>query len=382
MSMKKGGSIGYPPFSKTRSSVMNEIVVKRIAALQQELKNHELDAAVIMDRENLIYFANVEDIEGGALIVPAQGQTKLLCLWLDARQMRDQSGLEVVPYFFPQENISQKTAGLVLDMGISNPRIGFTRYFINLKDYQCLRETVPGIYFGDIAEVCYRLRSIKCEQEISCISKAAQFLKVGMKAAMESVEPGMKETEILAEAEYAMRKAGSEGSTFRMQVLRHDRQQLMHPYAGDYVIEDNQPVVIHLGASYKGYTAKMCRTVFLGKVAKETVDIYNVLIAAQNAAIVALKPGVVSSEIYEKAFRVVHDHGYAKMFMDHIGYGVGIRQSEFYPIIGKGINHIIQENMVVDLLLPTIYVPKFGGPRITDTILVKSTGNVVLTDIE
>lgn len=361
---------------------MNEVVVSRITALQQELRNLELDMAVIMDRENLIYFANVQDIEGGSLIVPAQGEPKLICLWLEARHMRDQSGLEVVPYFFPEENVSQKTADIVLQMGIPTPRIGFTRYFISLRDYQCLRDTVPGIYFGDIAEVCYRLRSIKSEQEIHHISKAAEFLKVGMKAAMETVQPGMKETDILAEAEYAMRKAGSEGSTFRMQVLRHDRQQLMHPYAGNYVIENNQPVVIHLGASYKGYTAKMCRTVFLGEVAKETIDIYKLLIEAQKVAIEALKPGAVSHDIYDKVFRVIHDHGYAKMFMEIIGYGVGIRQSEFYPIIGKGKDHVIQENMVVDLLLPTIYEPHLGGPRITDTVLVKSTGNIVLTNFD
>lgn len=360
---------------------MDEIVANRIAALQQELKDQELDAAVIMDRENLIYFAKIEDIEGGALIVPAQGEPKLICLWLDARYMRDQSGLEVVPYFFPKENVSQKTADIVLHMGIPNPRIGFTRYFISLKDYQCLRDTVPGIYFGDIAEVCYRLRSIKCEHEISCISKAAEFVAVGMRAAMESVRPGMKETDILAEGEYAMRKAGSEGSIFRMQVLRHDRQQLMHPYAGNYVIENNQPVVIHLGASYKGYAAKMCRTVFLGEVARETIDIYKLLMEAQKVAIEALKPGSVSSGIFDKVFKVVHDHGYAKMFMEQIGYGVGIRQSEFYPVIGKGIDHVIQENMVVDLLLPTIYEPHFGGPRITDTVLVRGTGNVVLTNL-
>lgn len=361
---------------------MNEIVMNRIGALQQKLKDQDLDAAVIMDRENLIYFTNVEDIEGAALIVPGQGEAKLLCLWLDARHIRDQSGLEVVPYFFPEENISQKTADMVLQMGIPNPRIGFTRYFINLKDYQCLRDTVPGIYFGDIAEVCYRLRSIKSEQEISYISKAADFLKVGMKAAIESVQPGIKETDILAEAEYAMRKAGSEGSTFRMQVLRHDRQQLMHPYAGDYAIKNNEPVVIHLGASYKGYAAKTCRTVFLGKVAEETVAIYKLLIEAQKVAVETMKPGSVSSEIYDKVFKVIHDHGYAKMFMAHIGYGVGIRQSEFYPIIGKNLNHVIQENMVVDLLLPTVYDPRFGGPRITDTVVVKSSGNVILTKFQ
>lgn len=360
---------------------MAEIVLTRIAALQAKLKERGLDAAVIMDRENLIYFANITDIEGGALLVPAQGEAKLICLWLDARHMREQSGLEVIPYFFPKENVSQKTADLVLQMSIPQPRIGFTRYFISLKDYQCLRDTVPGLHFGDIAEICYRLRSVKSEEEISYIAKAAGFVSLGMKAAMESLRPGRKETDILAEGEYAMLKAGSQGSPFRMQVLQKDRQQLMHPYAGDYVIGNNQAVVIHLGASYQGYTAKMCRTVFLGEVAKETMAIYELLIEAQKVALKALKPGAVANDIYAEVFKVVHDRGYARMFIDHIGYGVGIRQSEFYPVIGKGSGHVIQENMVVDLLLPTIYDPQFGGPRITDTILVKNSGNVVLTTL-
>ncbi len=359
---------------------MKEPVSERISALQQELQKLELDAAVIMDRENLIYFLNVSDIECGSLIVPAQGDPVLLCLWLDARHLRDESGLEVIPYFFPQEGISQKTADAVLKLGIQNPKIGFTRYFINLKDYQCLRDTVPGIYFGDIGAVCYKLRAVKCAQEISYIKKASEFLKKGMQAAIDAVRPGIKETEILAEAEYAMRKAGSEGSPFRMQALRHDRQQLVHPYAGDYEIENHQPVVIHLGASYKGYTAKMCRTVFLGDVAQQTACIYETLIEAQKVAIRELKPGAVSGDIYEKVFAVIRDHGYERMFLDHIGYGVGIRQSEFYPIIGKGLPFVMEENMVVDVLLPTIYDPKFGGPRITDTVLIQNEGGVVLTD--
>ena len=359
---------------------MRDTVLQRISALQQELQKLKLDAALIMDRENLVYFLNASDIECGSLLVPARGEPVLLCLWLDARHLHDASGLEVVPYFFPQESVSQKTADMVLKLGIPNPKIGFTRYFINLKDYQCLRDTVPGIYFGDIGAVCYQLRSVKCEQELSYIKKASEFLKKGMEAACAAAKPGIKETDILAEAEYAMRKAGSEGSAFRMQVLRHDRQQLVHPYAGDYEIGNHQPVVIHLGASYKGYTAKMCRTVFLGNVAQQTICIYETLIEAQKVAIRELKPGAVSGDIYDKVFQVIRDHGYERMFLDHIGYGVGIRQSEFYPVLGKGLPFVMEENMVVDVLLPTIYEPKFGGPRITDTVVIKSEGGVVLTD--
>ncbi|AOT71281.1 M24 family metallopeptidase [Geosporobacter ferrireducens] len=362
---------------------MKEQIIQRIRSLQEEIRSLGLDAAIIMDRENLIYFAGVEDLEGGSLVIPVDGEVTLFCLWLEAVHMKEVSGIRnVVPYIFPQENVSQKTAEYIAGMGISKPKIGFTRYFISLKDFQCLQQAVPGIEVGDIGQACYKIRSIKTEKEIEYITKASEFVAYGMKAAVEAVKPDVKETDILAEADYAMKKAGSEGASFRMQVLRHDRQQLVHPYAGDYLIENNQPVVIHLGASYKGYTAKMCRTVFLGDVGEESLKIYTTLIEAQKVAIDSLIPGVKSAEVYGNVYKYIEEQGYGKMFIDYIGYGVGIRQSEFYPILGKNIDHIIEANMVVDVLLPTLYKPKAGGPRITDTILVRENGCKFLTDFD
>ena len=77
-----------------------------------------------------------------------------------------------------------------------------------------------------------------------------------MDAALSVVRAGISERDVLVEAEYAMGKAGSQGSPFRMQVLTHSRQMQKHPYAGAALLEDNAPVVIHLGASVEGYTAK------------------------------------------------------------------------------------------------------------------------------
>ena len=165
-----------------------------------------------------------------------------------------------------------------------------------------------------------------------------------------------------------------------MQVLRHDRQMTMHPYAGDYEIGDNEPVVIHLGSSVDGYVAKMCRTVFLGNVAEETKNIYDALCEAQAKAVEALHPGILCEEVYDIAYSSLEKRGYGGLWIDMIGYGVGIRQSEFYPIIAKGNKTPLQENMVVDLLLPTVYLRGFGGPRITDTILITATGSEFLSE--
>jgi Xaa-Pro aminopeptidase len=96
-------------------------------------------------------------------------------------------------------------------------------------------------------------------------------------------------------------------------------------------------------------------------------------------AVAALGPGVCVARIYELVHDYMAGHGYGEMILDQIGYGVGIRQSEFFPVIGKDLPHIIVKNMVVDLLLPTVFKPDVGGPRITDMIRVTDTGGSFMT---
>lgn len=354
----------------------------RIGRLQERLRELGMDAAMIYDRENLIYFTGVDDLEGGAIAIPAEGEPEMFCLFLEAEHVRSISGLEkVTAYWFPRDNQSTMMGKWLAERKWTAPRLGFTRYFISLKDYQCLRDAAPDLVVCDIATVCYELRSVKDRQELKCMRAASRALAAGMDAAVKAVQPGMTEVEVLAEAEYAMSRAGSQGSSFRMQVLTHERQLLHHPYASQARISDNGPVVIHLGASYRGYTSKMCRTVFLGQPKEETLRVYEVLKLAQRAAAEALRPGVSCGEIYEAAAQCVREHGLERGWrMEQIGYGVGIRQSEFYPIIAKGSSVILKENMVVDLLLPTLFLPGVGGPRITDVIVVGKEGPEYLTE--
>lgn len=358
------------------------IVAERITRLQEKLRERDLDAAMIYDRENLIYFAGIDDLEGGALAVPAKGEPELFCIWLEAEKVRAKCGIEKITAFrFPNHNQSTMMGAWLKGQGWTAPKLAFTRYFISLKDYQCLLDAAPDMQVCDIAAMVYELRSVKTADEIAKMKAAARSVAAGMQAAFDVVRPGIAETDVLAEAEYAMTKAGSMGAPFRMQVLTGSRQMECHPYASHARIEDNSPVVIHLGASNEGYVAKMCRTVFLGKPTPESVRIYKTLAACQRAIAKRLRPGVTCGAVFDYASAFMAEQGYSRGWvMDHIGYGVGIRQSEFYPIIAKGSATVLEANMVVDLLLPTVYVPRFGGPRITDTILLKEGCCEFLTD--
>lgn len=353
---------------------------KRVEKMQQELKQNSMDMVLFTDRENLIYYTGMTNIECMALIIPVQGEPISVTLWLDVPYMRKNSAIpNVQGYVFPASNLGVKVVEVIKKMGFAEPTIGFGKYFVEFSVFEALRAGLPGAKFVNATTSSYKVRSIKDEQEITLIKKASEILVKGMEAAVDAIKPGMTEVQVLAEAEYAMRKAGSEGSTFRMQVLAGERQLLTHPYAGEHIIENNQSVVILLGASYKGYVSKMARTIALGNVHPETKKIYEVLVEAQQAGIKAVKPPISVKDVYNATYEVIDKAGYGKYFIDDIGHGVGIRQSEFYPIIGRTRDFTIEENMVIDIMFPTIFKSEVGGPRVTDTMLVTKNGAEVFT---
>jgi len=360
---------------------MKPFLEKRIAHLQALMREAELDAILFTDRENLIYYFGVTQIECMGAVIPSRGAAQICCLWMDAPYVKEQTGCtDIHAYHFPTSTIGATLVQAMREMGLTAPnRVGFHKFFVDLDVFAALNEAFPSMEYCPATTLTYKARAVKDETEIALMRKACSFLSQGMAAAINAVAPGVAETEVLAEADYAMRKAGSEGASFRMQVLTPGKQMLAHPFADATKIQADQAIVIHLGASLGGYVGKMCRTVALGSIAEETKTIYEILLSAQQRAIDALCPGVTGTAIYEIVNETVTEAGYAGKILDTIGYGVGIRQSEFYPMIGKGIDHVLEENMVVDLLLPTIYQPGVGGPRVTDVIHVQATGGLLMT---
>ena len=360
---------------------MKDICQKRIRRFQKELAEQGFALALLTDRENLIYFTGLTQIECMAVIIPAFAEPIAVTLWLDTDYLAARGGIDNVKgYRFPSSNLGEKVVEIIKSLNYKKLKIGFGKYFVEFSVFDALRKGLPEAEFGSIAEIIYKIRALKDPQEVKNIQKACNILKKGMDSAIGAVSEGVTEVEVLAEAEYAMRKVGSEGSSFRMQVLTGERQLLTHAYAGNEKIVGNQTVVIHLGASSNGYCAKMCRTVALGKVPAQTKEIYEVLLEAQQKAIQALKPPLPVKEVYNAAFEIINKAGYGRYFVDDIGHGVGLRQSEFYPIIGKTRAHHISAQMVVDLMFPTIYHKPFGGSRVTDLIYVTPEGPQVMTD--
>ncbi len=352
----------------------------RIERAQKAMAGAGLDVLVVTNRENLIYFTGVTQMECLALLIPGQGEACAVALWLDADYVREHSGLRTHAYFFPRQTLGAAICENVRSFGWKDPQIGFERYFVDFAVYDALRAAFCERNFVGAGDVFYRLRSVKESEELDLIRRASQAVCKGMDAAMKAVRPGAAELDVLAEAEYAMLRAGSGGSSFRPQVVSGDRALLAHPTASSKKIREGEAVVVHLGATCEGYCSKMARTAAVGAVPKGQADVHALLLRALERAEATLRPGATSGEVDAAAREVVELAGFGKSYLESVGYGVGLRQSEFYPIIGRGRTEIIEIGMVIDLLLPTIYRKRIGGPRITDVIHVGERQNTVLTD--
>ena len=341
---------------------------------QNELDSLQVDVAFILKPHNVFYFAGYASVCSG--VVASPNAAPVFCtLWLDAPEAKKRCTIpEVSGYRYPQENLTGKMIQLINKTGVPPKRIGVEKDFMLLRDYEMLLGAFPNAEFVHITPVIDRLRAIKLDEEVDKIRKSAKIADKAMDAALKAVQPGVTEIEVAAEAEYVMRKLGSEKPAFSTFVASGSRTLLAHPLASRRKIGTGEPVVIDLGATWEGYASDICRTTFAGEPTKEQVAFLRLVVRAQEAAASILRDGAISSDVFDAVYEVFEEKNLGKFLPHDIGYGVGLRQSEFFPVIEKGNTTVLKENMVVALLQTTSFSRKIGGLRVEDIFKIGRTG--------
>ena len=121
-----------------------------------------------------------------------------------------------------------------------------------------------GVTVKDCTHVMSQLRIVKDATEIELIAGAAKVADVGMAAAIKAVKPGLTESQVAAEAEYAMRQAGAEGF-WRTYVASGQRTNIAHGLPTLRKLQPGDLVMIDLHPVVNNYSADICRTVCVGK---------------------------------------------------------------------------------------------------------------------
>ncbi|ABM80317.1 M24 family metallopeptidase [Hyperthermus butylicus] len=222
------------------------------------------------------------------------------------------------------------------------------------------------------------MRALKEPWEIERMTEAARIAEAALNEALANLEPGVTELEIAAIIEREIRVRGAEDHSFPPIVAFG--KNTVYPHAIPSArrrLEDGQPVLIDLGAVYKGYCSDMTRTVDFGGVGDEFTAALRTVIDAVEAAIDAIEPGKKIGEVDAAARRILEKHGYAKYFIHSLGHGVGIDVHE-YPRVSSDNNDELKPGMVITIE-PGVYIPGKFGVRVEEMVLVTERGPRLLT---
>jgi len=281
--------------------------------------------------------------------------------------------------------VKETPRSLVMTLAREAQRLGVTRLAFEptrliFKVYRDIQRRHPEVEFAVTDGWIESLREVKDAAEIGVIREATSIAEKAYLDVLTRLKEGIREREVAAELEYMMKRYGAEAPAFESIVLFGERSALPHGRPGDRRLRNGDIVLIDFGARYKGYNCDLTRTIMFGKIpSKAVATVYDTVLAAQSAAIESLRPGIRTNELDAVARRLIEHNGYGDAFGHGLGHGVGLEVHE-RPSVSKRDRHSLAERMVLTIE-PGIYLPKIGGVRIEDTVVVTADGCEVLSNI-
>ena len=214
----------------------------------------------------------------------------------------------------------------------------------------------------------------KTAGEIETIRKVARIADAGSDAFVNAARVGVREYELVAELEFAMRSAGADDIFILMSSGRHNNE-MREPT--DRRLTEGDVIIGEITPGLEGQFIQICRTVFLGKPGPVLLEKYDILIRALNESLKAMKAGVPASGITIAMNQIISEAGYGKYcrppYMRSRGHGFGV--GSIAP--GGEITDTMQvklERHQVLAVHPNQYIPETGYLACGESVLVTDTG--------
>jgi Xaa-Pro aminopeptidase len=246
-----------------------------------------------------------------------------------------------------------------------------------LELFQKSTARVPESSIKDAQMVLGRMRAVKEPRELEKIAHATEITVAGHLRAMRAVTPGMREWDLKRVLEDEFRKQGAHKLSYSSIVGAGPDGCVLHYVRDDRPIADGELVLIDAAAEWDHYTSDVTRTFpASGKFTPEQRKMYEVVLAAQKAAIARVKPGVTFDELRDTASKIIADAGYYDWFIHGIGHHVGL---EVHDLDAWASLEPIPEGAVITIE-PGIYIPSRKlGIRIEDVVVVTKSGAKLLS---
>lgn len=248
-----------------------------------------------------------------------------------------------------------------------------------------LRALHPLREISNAVPLIIKLRAKKSEREIAAIQHATDVSVDAQRASWKRMGPGLYEYQISSLLWQTYIDRGCEDVAYSPIVGSGPNSTVLHYSANQRRMDSGEVVVMDAAAQCDDYASDITRTVPVsGKFTPRELEIYNVVLGAQKAAIAAVRPGIrmggpgdtltkIATEYMDSHGKDLHGQPLGKYFIHGLGHGVGLQVHDPSP------DGPLEEGMVVTIE-PGIYIPEESiGVRIEDVVLVTKNGAKVLS---
>jgi len=313
------------------------------------------------------------------LVVTRQDDAVLLVPELEAPRVPDPAGAFTVRSWSEAEDPFDLAAALVAAGGGAWP--GAT---LAVSDRAwagallALQQRLPRSRWVASSAVVSPLRAVKDLAEIAVLRAAAQAAD-RVAAALQGgaiALVGRREKDVSTEIGARLLAEGHDRVNFAI-VGSGPNGASPHHEPGARRIGAGEVVVCDFGGELAidggpGYCSDITRTIVTGEPGPEVRDCYAVLLAAQQAGVVAARAGVTAEEVDAAARAVIVDAGFGERFIHRTGHGIGIEEHED-PYLVAGNETRLEVGHVFSVE-PGIYLPGRFGMRLEDIVAVGADG--------
>jgi Xaa-Pro aminopeptidase len=258
----------------------------------------------------------------------------------------------------------------------------------------------------DVRSLVDEMRLVKDAQELAVMRRAARITAAAHRRAMQQARPGRNEYEIEAELLHEFRRNGAQFPAYWPIVAGGSNACVLHYVFNDAPLRDGDLLLIDAGCELDGYAADLTRTFPVNsRFSPAQRDVYEVVLAAQTAAIAAVKPGNAWNDPHDAAVRVLarglldlkllagtldavlEKETYKRFYMHRTGHwlGLDVHDAGEYKRAGKwralapGMTLTVEPGLYIR---PADDIPAAFhniGVRIEDDVAVTAGGCEVLT---
>ena len=355
---------------------------QRTDQVREELTRRGLDAVLITHPSNRVYLTGFtgEDIapnesSGHLLVTP--DEAVLVTGSVNVTQAQAQS---------PHVRVVQREGGwsradaeVIASSGAR--RVGYEAQAMLDGVLRGIRERLAEagreIEWVEADGLVEELRAVKSPAEVELLRKAFEITNAAFERVAPTIEAGQTEHEVAWKIHVAFVELGAEGPAFPTIVAAGAHAARPHHEPGERVIREGEPIVIDMGARYKGYCADLTRTVWVGEPDDRLREVYPIVERAVEEVIERIHVGMTGKEMDAAARDYIASRGFGEAFSHGLGHGVGVRVHEA-PSASRESSDVLQAGNVITIE-PGIYLPEWGGVRIEDVVLLTEDGVEVLT---